>query len=145
MSDTEKKPDSAAKPPKRKITFRADIEGIADTWEDNKSIRRASYRTKSLLQWISPEKVGVVTMTTVKLNVDVLIPLCELYMSQAPPGKTSPVDLLKEQVFGFSNGSLYWILQSLKIHPCKLNLFSFAHPARSSSSATNLAWQTEQA
>ena len=124
MSDTAEKADSAKKRIKRKITFSTNLEGIADIWEDNKSIRRASLRTKSLLQWISPEKVGVVTMNTVKLNVEVLIPLCEMYMSQAPPGKTSPVDLLKEQAFKFSGGSLCWTLHSLKVYPCKLNLIS---------------------
>lgn len=88
---------------------------LANLWEDDKRVRRHATRSKSLLTWIAPNKVGVVTMRTLKLNLDVIWPLVQLYVPNARVNKTSPLDPIKNEV---------GVLQQLKkLRPTRANIF----------------------
>ena len=75
-----------------------DLSTLASLWEDDKRVRRHASRSKSLLTWIAPNRVGVVTMKTLKLNLDVMWPLVRLYVPNARVHKTSPLDPIKDEV-----------------------------------------------
>ncbi|OLP74058.1 hypothetical protein AK812_SmicGene46514, partial [Symbiodinium microadriaticum] len=75
-----------------------DLSGLASAWENDKTLRRHILRNKSLLTWICPKSVGVVTMRTLKLNTDVLLHLLRCYLPQAPVNKTCPVEYIYPEV-----------------------------------------------
>ena len=94
-----------------------DLSTLAYLWEDDRRIRRHATRSKSLLTWIAPNKVGVVTMRTLKLNVDVMWPLVQLYVPNSRVNKTSPLDPIKAEVGCF---------KLKKLRPTRGNIF-FLH------------------
>ena len=79
-----------------------DLSGLASAWENDKKLRRQIARSKSLLTWICPKSVGVVTMKTLKLNTGVLMHLLRIYLPQAPVNKTCPVDYIYPEVARFN-------------------------------------------
>ena len=75
------------------------FEGLADAWDKKASLRRYVIRSKSLLQWLGPHRVGVVTMNMLKLNVPITMALLKIYLPQSKGSKTCTLDnKLKEEV-----------------------------------------------
>ena len=83
------------KPPAKKVE--ASYEGLAAAWEKKGRLRRKCLTSKSLLEWLAPNRVGVVTMHMLKLNVPVILSLLKIYLPQAPKPKTCNLDLLKAE------------------------------------------------
>ena len=77
---------------------KVDLSGVASAWEGNERIRRVVLPSSSLLQWLGPTQVGVITMDTLKKNVPVMMEFLKVYLPQVPEGKTCNVELIKEQV-----------------------------------------------
>ena len=77
---------------------KVDLTGVAEAWEGHEGIRRGVLASSSLLQWLGPKQVGVVTMETLKKNIPVMMEFLKLYLPQVPEGKTCNVEIIKEQV-----------------------------------------------
>lgn len=74
------------------------LEGLADDFESDSSIRKTTLRTKALLTWVAPNKVGVVTNKSLKLNAPILEVVLRKWCPVAPNRKTVPVGYLKKEV-----------------------------------------------
>ena len=71
------------------------LEGLASELEDIPGIRKATMKNQSLLQWLAPNKVGVVTNKSLKLNAHVLEVILKKWCPVGPDRKTVPVGFLK--------------------------------------------------
>lgn len=81
-------------PPPKKMN------GLAVLLEGSKEIRKHALNTESLLKWVAPNRVGVVTNASIKLNADVLQHVLEVWCPVAPDRKTVPVGSVKTEAFG---------------------------------------------
>ena len=73
------------------------LQGLADDLEDIAAIRKYTMKNKALLSWPSPQKVGVVSNKSLKMNARVLEIVLMKWCPVAPDRKTVPVHFLKQQ------------------------------------------------
>ena len=73
------------------------LQGLADDLEDVAAIRKYCLKNKALLSWLSPQKVGVVSNKSLKMNAPVLEIVLRKWCPVAPDRKTVPVNFLKKQ------------------------------------------------
>ena len=86
-------------PPKgRKGRRTVDLSGLDEVWEDHPVIRKGARKRGALLAWVSPEKVGIIGMPSLKLNARVMIEVIKIYCPSSSSNKTVPVDDMKVQV-----------------------------------------------
>ena len=85
------------------------LDGLAQTWEQDKKVRRLARSFGRLLQWPpathpdgTPDpdssRVGLVDMDAMKLNWQVLCHLLGHWCPNAPDRKTCAVDVIKKRV-----------------------------------------------
>jgi hypothetical protein len=72
------------------------LQGLADDLEDVAAIRKYCLKNKALLSWLSPQKVGVVSNKSLKMNAPVLEIVLRKWCPVAPDRKTVPVNFLKK-------------------------------------------------
>ena len=73
------------------------LHGLAGDWEAVATIRKHALKSKSLVSWLSPEKVGVVSNKSLKKNAQVLEIILLKWCPVATDRKTVPVDFLKKE------------------------------------------------
>ena len=73
------------------------LDGLGETFENDAYIRKYAQKTQALLQWLAPNKVGVVTNKSLKLNCVVLEQVLLAWCPVAPDRKTVPVGAMKEE------------------------------------------------
>ncbi len=68
------------------------LEGLADEWDSTKQLRKRVLKEKCVLKWPSPKMVGVLSLETLRENVDIMAPLLEMWCPQKPSPKTIRMD-----------------------------------------------------
>ena len=76
------------------------LEGLAGLWENDKVIRGKTLGSGKLLQWPSPEQVGVINFETMKKNCRVLEKLLLTWCPQLSYAKTVHIDQVRAEVGG---------------------------------------------
>lgn len=76
------------------------LEGLGACFEETKMIRKFAISENALLKWLGPDKVGVVTNQSLKLNAKVLEVVLRFWCPNAPDRKTVPVGWLKLEAMG---------------------------------------------
>ena len=71
------------------------LKGFSTALEGDKNIRKFGLNNHSLLQWLSPQQVGVVSNKSLKLNAHILEILLHKWCPNAPDRKTVPIGWLK--------------------------------------------------
>ena len=71
------------------------LKGFSTALEGDKNIRKFGLNNHSLLQWLSPQQVGVVSNKSLKLNANILEILLHKWCPNAPDRKTVPIGWLK--------------------------------------------------
>lgn len=71
------------------------LNGLADVWEKNKTIRRHALKEMSLLGWPSQEQTGVISQDALASNCDVILEAIEVWCPQVSVPKAMPVEDLK--------------------------------------------------
>ena len=74
---------------------RTPLKDSAQLWKGDKNIRKFGLNNHSLLQWLSPQQVGVVSNKSLKLNAHILEILLHKWCPNAPDRKTVPIGWLK--------------------------------------------------
>lgn len=74
------------------------LEGLRDDFDEHSAIRKFVLSEKALLRWVAPNKVGVVSNKSLKLNSAVLEAVLRKWCPAAPDRKTVPVGWLKMEV-----------------------------------------------
>lgn len=73
------------------------LEGLAKFLENDSSIRQHALNNQALLKWPKPDKVGVITNSSLKLNSQVIEKVLTIWCPNAPDRKTTPVGFLKRE------------------------------------------------
>lgn len=76
------------------------LDGLGAAFENCKEIRKHTLNHQGLLKWLAPEKVGVITNKSLKLNAQVLEHVLQIWCPVAPDRKTVPVGALKLEATG---------------------------------------------
>ena len=79
------------------------LEGLGVALENAKFIRKYALNHQALLQWLAPNKVGVVSNKSLKLNAAVLEIILRHWCPNAADSKTVPIGWLKLEAGEFGN------------------------------------------
>ena len=98
--------------------------GLAEVWEKDLPLRRRVLDQSSILQWLNPKLVGVVTMKMLQLNVPATMHLLRIYLPQAPKAKTCNLELVKEQARVWKPSVKWPLFLNCRSHtfPCQVCL-----------------------
>lgn len=73
------------------------LEGLGDAWEADPVVRAQCLKNNSLLVWPDKRLIGVISFTTISLNVRVMELLLKLWCPQSSSGKTVNIDEVRKQ------------------------------------------------
>ena len=75
----------------------ANLDGLADRWENSKVVRKLMLQNGSIFAWPSPQKTGVVSFETIAQNAPCLSLLIDLWCPQTSTAMTILAPQAREQ------------------------------------------------
>ena len=103
------------------------LQGLAEKLENSKCIRKQVLSQKALLEWTAPNRVGVVSNQSLKLNADVLEVVLKVWCPVAPDRKTVPVGYLKREVGFWNKYKGFWNWNLDIKHVCKITMIAYVN------------------
>ena len=73
------------------------LDGLAERWDEDASIRSIVLHRGTLLQWPSPQLVGVHTFVTMAINERVLMEVLKIWVPKTSTPKTINIDDARDQ------------------------------------------------
>lgn len=74
-----------------------DLDGLAEAWEDDKTIRSVVLHKGSLCSWPNVASTGVITFETMKMNAKVIMKILEVWCPKTLHPQTVYIDHMRAQ------------------------------------------------
>lgn len=110
------------------------LDGLGAAWEADPVIRAQFLKNNSLLVWPDKRLIGVISFTTISLNVRAMEILLNLWCPQTSTGKTVNIDEVRKQdrhdenVLKCSNVLSQYTLKIWKVQPLTHLTLVVVHP-----------------
>ena len=76
---------------------RAQLNGLAEAWEQDDLVRRRFVFEGKLLLWTKPAQTGLPSMANAKLNYDVLLPFFRIWSNACTKPRTPSLEAVQKQ------------------------------------------------